>query len=96
MVFYDQHVIPNCSSIAKQSRRKAKVKLNSGAFRQLKPNDCFCSFLKEKLLNSVVFAHPFFSHPLILSIKAFLDGHGAVLSEKAAGKNEACPTAISK
>lgn len=54
------------------------------------------SSLKEKLLNSVVLAHPDFSQPLILSINASLDGHGAVLSEKAAGENKACPTAVSK
>lgn len=53
------------------------------------------SSLKEKLLNSVVLAHPDFSQ-LILSINASYDGHGAVLSEKAAGENKACPTAVSK
>lgn len=103
MVFYDQHFTPNCVSIAKPlfalaigQKRRGKAKVNSGAFWKLKPNDCFCSSLKEKLLKSVVFAHPIFSHPLILSIKAFLDGHGAVLSEKAPGEKKACPTAVSK
>ena len=81
MIFYYQHYIPNCSSIAKplfaltagQKRKgKAKVKGNSGTYRKLKPDDwtseCYIALvsLKENLLNCVVLAHPDFSRPLIL------------------------------
>lgn len=95
MIFYYQHFIPNCSSIAKplfaltagQKRRGKTGKSNQrpGVFRKLKPtdwtDDCDSALLslKEKLLNCVVLTHPDFSKPLILSIDASLDGLGAVL-----------------
>ncbi|KAI3368288.1 hypothetical protein L3Q82_008000 [Scortum barcoo] len=97
MIFYYQHFIPNCSSIAKplfaltagQKWRGKTGKSNQkpGVFRKLKPadwtDDCDSAFLslKEKLLNCVVLTHPDFSKPLILSIDASLDGLGAVLSQ---------------
>ena len=109
MVFYYQHYIPNCSSIAKplfaltagQKRKgKAKVKGNAGTYRKLKPDDwtpeCEIALvsLKENLLNCVVLAHPDFSRPLILSIDASLDGLGAVLSQIPIGESKARPIAF--
>uniref|UniRef100_A0A3B1IUQ7 Gypsy retrotransposon integrase-like protein 1 n=1 Tax=Astyanax mexicanus TaxID=7994 RepID=A0A3B1IUQ7_ASTMX len=110
MVFYYQHYIPNCSSIAKplfaltagQKRKGKTVKLNknAGTFRKLKAsdwtNECESAFLmlKEKLLHCVVLAHPDFSRPLILSIDASLDGLGAVLSQISAGETLARPIAF--
>lgn len=110
MIFYYQHFIPNCSSIAKplfaltagQKRRGKIGKSNqrSGVFRKLKPadwtDDCDSAFLnlKEKLLNCVVLTHPDFSKPLILSIDASLDGLGAVLSQIQEGETKARPIAF--
>ncbi|XP_076877136.1 eukaryotic translation initiation factor 4E-1A isoform X1 [Brachyhypopomus gauderio] len=110
MVFYYQHYIPNCSSIAKplfaltagQKRKGKAVKLhkNAGTFRKLKASDwtnaCESAFfsLKEKLLDCVVLAHPDFSRPLILSVDASLDGLGAVLSQISAGETKARPIAF--
>lgn len=109
MVFYYQHFIPNCSSMAKplfaltagQKRRgKVKPNLNAGSYRRLRPSDwtdecdaALCS-LKECLLNCVVLAHPDFSQPLILSIDASLDGLGAVLSQIPSGEEKARPIAF--
>lgn len=109
MVFFYQHFIPNCSSIAKplfaltagkKRRGKKKVNEKAGTFRKLKPGDwtpeCDTAFvgLKESLLNSVVLAHPDFSRPLILSTDASLDGLGAVLSQVPAGEGRARPIAF--
>ena len=110
MVFYYQHFIPNCSSIAKplfaltagQKRRgKAeKYSQNPGVYRKLKPADwtldCDSAFasLKEKLLNCAVLTHPDFSKPLVLSIDASLDGLGAVLSQIPEGEIKARPIAF--
>uniref|UniRef100_A0A8C1HXU3 Gypsy retrotransposon integrase-like protein 1 n=1 Tax=Cyprinus carpio carpio TaxID=630221 RepID=A0A8C1HXU3_CYPCA len=109
MIFYYQHFIPNCSSIAKplfaltagQKRRgKEKVRKPVGSFRKLNPSDwteeCDIAFntLKQKLLNCAVLAHPDFSRPLILSIDASLDGLGAVLSQVPAGEEIARPIAF--
>lgn len=110
MVFYYQHFIPNCSSIAKPlfaltagQKRKGRVRKsnqNSGIFRKLRSTDwtdeCDSAFLclKEKLLSCVVLAHPDFSKPLILSIDASLDGLGAVLSQRQEGETRARPIAF--
>lgn len=109
MVFYYQHFIPSCSSVAKPlfaltagQKRKGKTKMttNAGSYRKLKPSDwtkeCETAFLslKEKLLNCVVLAHPDFSQSLILSIDASLDGLGAVLSQVPAGEEKARPIAF--
>ncbi|KAI3375024.1 hypothetical protein L3Q82_021066, partial [Scortum barcoo] len=96
MVFYYQHFIANCSSIAKplfaltagqKKRGKVKIDSNAGSYRKLRPSDwtdecdrALCK-LKESLLNCVVLSHPDFSLPLVLSIDASLDGLGAVLSQ---------------
>ena len=109
MVFYYQHFIPNCSSIAKPlfaltagQKRRGKVRMNSnaGSYRKLKPSDwtdeceaALCN-LKDALLNCVVLSHPDFSQPLILSIDASLDGLGAVLSQIPAGQGKARPIAF--
>lgn len=95
MIFYDQHFIPNCSSVAKPlfaltagQKRRGKVRKNSnaGSSRKLRPSDwteecdvALCK-LKDALLDCVVLSHPDFSQPPILSIDASLDGLGAVLS----------------
>lgn len=109
MVFYYQHFIPSCSSIAKPlftltagQKRRGRTKKNTspGSYRNLRPSDwtdeCDAAFstLKEKLLNCVVLAHPDFSLPLILSIDASLDGLGAVLSQIPAGEKKARPIAF--
>ena len=109
MVFFYQHFIPNCSSIAKplfaltagQKRRgRKKVNVKAGTFRKLKPDDwtpeCDIAFagLKESLLDCAVLAHPDFSRPLILSTDASLDGLGAVLSQVPAGESKARPIAF--
>lgn len=109
MVFYYQHFIPHCSSIAKplfaltggQKRRgKTKVGPNMGSYRKLHPSDWTkeCDFalsdLKEKLLNCAVLKHPDFSQPMILSIDASLDGLGAVLSQIPVGEKKARPIAF--
>lgn len=109
MVFYYQHFIPNCSSLAKPlfsltsgQKRRGRVKLNSnpGSYRKLKPsdwtNECeeSLSKLKNGLLNCVVLSHPDFAQPLILSIDASLDGLGAVLSQVPAGETKARPIAF--
>ena len=107
MIFYYQHFIPNCSSIAKplfaltagQKRRGRVGKSNQkpGVFRKLKPADwtadCDSSFLslREKLLNCAVLTHPDFFKPLILSINASLDCLGAVLSQIPEGEAKARP-----
>lgn len=109
MIFYYQHFIPSCSSMAKplfaltagQKRRgRVKTGTNAGVYRKLKPSDwtdecdAALSNLKEKLLNCVVLTHPDFSLPLILSIDASLDGLGAVLSQIPAGQQKARPIAF--
>ncbi|XP_055366656.1 retrovirus-related Pol polyprotein from transposon 17.6 isoform X2 [Betta splendens] len=109
MVFYYQHFIPHCSSIAKplfaltagQKRRgRAKINSNSGSYRKLKPSDwtdeceAALSNLKDSLLNCVVLKHPDFSEPMILSVDASLDGLGAVLSQIPAGEQKARPIAF--
>ena len=110
MIFYYQHFIPNCSSIAKplfaltagQKRRGKTGKSNQrpGVFRKLKPadwtDDCDSAFLslKQKLLDCVVLTHTDFSKPLILSIDASLDGLGAVLSQIPEGETKARPIAF--
>ena len=109
MVFFYQHFIPNCSSIAKplfaltagQKRRgRKKVNVKAGTFRKLKPDDwtpeCDITFagLKESLLDCAVLAHPDFSRPLFLSTDASLDGLGAVLSQVPAGESKARPIAF--
>lgn len=109
MVFYYQHFIPNCSSIAKPlfaltagQKRRGKVRTNSntGSYRKLRPSDwtdecdaALCN-LKESLLDCVVLSHPDFSQPLILSIDASLDGLEAVLSQIPAGEEKAHPIAF--
>lgn len=109
MVFYYQHFIPNCSSIAKplfaltagQNRRgKVRMNFNAGSYRKLRPSDwtdecdvALCD-LKDALLNCVALSHPDFSQPLILSIDASLDGLGAVLSQIPAGQGKARPIAF--
>lgn len=109
MVFYYQHFIPNCSTIAKslfaltagqKKRGKVRTSSNTGSFRKLRPsdwtNECdvALSNLKESLLNCVVFSHPDFSQPLLLSIDASLDVLGAVLSQIPAGETKARPIAF--
>uniref|UniRef100_A0A3B1J038 ribonuclease H n=1 Tax=Astyanax mexicanus TaxID=7994 RepID=A0A3B1J038_ASTMX len=110
MVFYYQHFIPNCSSLAKplfaltsgQKRRKKADRTGKapGTFRKLKSSDwstdCDEAFnsLKEKLLNCVVLAHPDFSRPFLLSVDASLDGLGAVLSQVPANEDQARPVAF--
>ena len=109
MVFYYQHFIPNCSSIAKslfaltagqKKRGKVRTSSNGGSFRKLRPsdwtNECdvALSNLKDSLLNCVVLSHPDFSQPLLLSIDASLDGLGAVLSQIPAGETKARPIAF--
>lgn len=106
MVFFYQHFIPNCSSIAKPlfaltagQKRRGRKKINV-KFRKLTPYDwtpeCDTAFisLKDSLLNCVVLACPDFSHPLILSTDASLDGLGAVLSQIPAGERKARPIAF--
>ena len=111
MVFYYQHFIPNCSSIAKplfaltagQKRRgkAGKYSQNPGVCRKLKPADwtpdCDSALasLKEKFLYCAVLTHPDFSQSLVLSIDASLDGLGAVLSQIPEGETKACPIAFS-
>ncbi|XP_035987301.1 uncharacterized protein LOC118560421 [Fundulus heteroclitus] len=107
MVFYYQHFLPNCSSLAKPlfaltagQRRRGKARANAGTYRKLKPDDwtqeCDSAFnkLKESLMDCVVLAHPDFSRPLILSIDASLDGLGAVLSQIPEGESKARPIAF--
>lgn len=109
MVFYYQHFIPNCSSVAKplfaltagQKRRgKVRKSSNAGSYRKLKPSDwtedcdTALSKLKDALLNCVVLSHPDFSQPLILSVDTSLDGLGAVLSQIPAGQVKAHPIAF--
>lgn len=109
MVFFYQHFIPNCPSIAKplfaltagQKRRgRKKINVKSGTFRKLRPVDwtpeCDTAFvsLKDSLLNCVVLAHPDFSRTLILSTDASLDGLGALLSQIPAGESKAWPIAF--
>lgn len=112
MIFYYQHFILNCSSIAKplfaltvgQKRRGKIDKSNQRprVFRKLKPadwtDDCDSAFLslKEKLLNCVVLTHPDFSKPLILSIDASLDSLGAVLSQNIGGGDKSLPNRLCK
>lgn len=106
IVFFFQHSIPNCSSIAKplfaltagQKRRDRKtINVKAGMFRKLRPDDwtseCDTAFIsvKDSLLNCVVLAHPDFSRPLILSTDASLDGLSAVLSQIPAGESKARP-----
>lgn len=109
MVFYYQHFIPNCSSMAKplfvltagqKKRGKVRANSNAGSYRKLKPSDwtnecdvALCD-LKESLLNCVALSHPDFSCPLILSIDASLDGLGAVLSQIPAAETKARPIAF--
>lgn len=109
MVFFYQHFIPNCSSIAKllfaltagQKRRGRKTaNVKAETFRKLSPDywtsECDIAFLslKDSLLNCVVLAHPDFSRPLILSTDASLDGLSAVLSQIPAGESKARPIAF--
>lgn len=110
MVFYYQHFIPNCSSIAKplfaltagQKRRgsAARAKKSQGVYRKLSPADwtteCETAFsqLKNMLLDCVVLAHPDFEEPFILSVDASLDGLGAVLSQVPRGEPSARPIAF--
>lgn len=110
MVFYYQHFIPNCSSIAKplfaltagQKRRgrMAKDRKLQGVYRKLIPNDwtegCEQAFhkLKTMLLECVMLAHPDFDEPFILSVDASLDGLGAVLSQVPRGQSKARPVAF--
>lgn len=110
MVFYYQHFIPNCSSIAKplfaltagQKRRgrSARDKKPLGAYRKLTPADwsaeCGIAFdrLKTMLLGCVVLAHPDFDEPFILSVDASLNGLGAVLSQVPRGESKARPVAF--
>lgn len=110
MVFYYQHFIPSCSSIAKplfaltagQKRRGklAKDKKNQGTYRKLTTADwtaeCEASFnhLKISLLECAVLAHPDFNEPFILSVDASLDGLGAVLSQVPKGELRARPVAF--
>ncbi|XP_066566330.1 uncharacterized protein LOC136753848 [Amia ocellicauda] len=110
MVFYYQHFIPNCSSIAKplfaltagQKRRGklAKDRKSLGVYRKLTPADwsveCEVAFdqLKTMLLECVVLAHPDFDEPFILSVDASLDGLGAVLSQVPQGESKARPIAF--
>ncbi|KAL2087418.1 hypothetical protein ACEWY4_016246 [Coilia grayii] len=110
MVFYYQHFIPHCSSIARplfaltggQKRRGklAKVKRSQGVYRRLTPDDwtdeCFTAFttLKTMLLECVILAHPDFGEPFILSVDASLDGLGAVLSQVPKGERLARPVAF--
>lgn len=92
-IFYQQHFIANCSSVAKPlfiltagQKRRGKTNADSGAgtYHRVKATDwmlkCDAGFinLKECFLNSVVLTHPDLSHPLILSIDASLDGLSAV------------------
>lgn len=58
--------------------------------------DCIVAFrsLQEGLLNCVILAHPDFLQPFILSVDAFLDGLGAVLSQVPIGEKKACPIAF--
>ena len=111
MVFYYQHFIPNCSSLAKplfaltagQKRRgnAGKYSQNPGVSRKLKPADwtpdCDSALasLKEKFLDCAVLTHPDFSKPLVLSHDASLDGLGAVLSQIPEGETKARPIAFS-
>lgn len=109
MVFYYQHFIANCSSIAKplfaltagqKKRGRVKIDFNAGSYRKLKSSDWTdecdkaLSKLKESLLNCVVLSHPDFSLPLVLSIDASLDGLGAVLSQVPPGEEKARPIAF--
>lgn len=109
MIFYYQHFIPRCSSLAKplftltagqRKKRGTKGDAKAGTYRKLKPTDWTVecdnavSNLKERLLHSVVLAHPDFTRPLILAIDASLDGLGAVLSQVPAGEERARPIAF--
>lgn len=110
MLFYYQHFIPSCSSIAKplfaltagQKRRGklAKDKKNQGTYRKLTTADwtaeCEASFnhLKISLLECAVLTHPDFNEPFILSVDASLDGLGAVLSQVPKGELRARPVAF--
>ncbi|KAF7657316.1 hypothetical protein LDENG_00028730 [Lucifuga dentata] len=95
MVFYYQHFIHNCSSLA-----KPLFALTAGSYRRLRPVDwteecdvALCN-LKTSLLNCIVLSHPDFSQPVILSIDASLDGLSAVLSQIPVGKEKARPIAF--
>lgn len=110
MVFYYQHFIPHCSSVARplfaltagQKRRgkSAIVKKAQGVYRKLTPADwsdeCQTAFdkLRFMLLDCVVLAHPDFEEPFILSVDASLDGLGAVLSQVPKGECMARPVAF--
>lgn len=111
MVFYYQHFIPKCSAIAKplfastsgQKRRgmSAKDKRSQGGYRKLAPADwtvgCQNAFeqLKTMLLQCAVLAHPDFNEPFILSVDAYLDGLGALLSQMPQGESKARPVVFS-
>lgn len=109
IVFYHQHFIPHCSSIAtslfaltarQKKHGKVKSSSNTGSYRKLRPSDwtdgCDAAMrsLKETLLNCVILSHPDFAQPLILSIDASLDSLRAVLSQIPAGEENACPIVI--
>lgn len=107
MVFYYQHFIPHCSSLAKplfaltagQKRRgrSAKDRRSQGTYRKLTSvdwtDDCKNAFqqLKAMLLECVILAHPDFDELLILSVDASFDGLGAVLSQVPKGQSTARP-----
>lgn len=70
----------------KRQGRSAKDRRLQGVYRKLVSADWTvgCQFaleqLKTMLFQCVVFAHPDFNEPFILSVDASLDGLGAVLS----------------
>ena len=94
MVNYYQHFVPRYSAIAKPlfdllkgEKRKGKQRVNKQSCRKLCASDWTpeqdqaFENLKTSLVQSVVLAHPDFTHPFLLSTDASLDGIGAVLSQ---------------
>lgn len=96
MVVYYQHLIENCSMIArplfqlmsgqKRPREARGLGKRSGAVRKLTPDDwteeCIGALgtLKAALVKKVLLAHPDFSKPFLLSVDASASGLGTLPS----------------
>lgn len=109
MVMYYQQFIQDCSSIAKPliaftaaPKERKGISRGAAAFKKLHASDWKeehrNSFdqLKLALLESVVLAHPDFSHPFILSTDASIDVLSAVLSQIQEGKTKTRPVAFAR